>query len=456
MYPQYLLRKLYDVSPAFLRRTVGVLGCVPATVRYGPPFARIWRLLHESDRWDEERLAQFRLEELRTLLTYAGERVPYYRRLFRRIGLRPASIQSLDELTQLPLLTRDMVRELGCELLAEGVRRRSYKVSTTAGTSGKPLGFCVTYDASAAEWAFMLRNWEYAGFKPGNKRAVLRGGLIRGRRNGRLWEYDPVNQALHFSSFDLNEANLARYVKKMHDYRPEFLHAYPSSATLLAQYLQQTGERLPGLRGVLIGSENVYPVQREFLASVFGCRVFSWYGHSEKCILAGECGGSSQYHIVPEYGIVELVDGVGQPVRLPGQRGQLVGTGFINRATVFIRYLTDDEAEWSPEPCSCGRISPRIRSVRGRWHQEMLVGRSGALDFHDGDQPPHERVYAYAPVSVPPGYSGRGDVAHRQDAGLYGCRRKGDPGRVDAEVCKGDQAAHRISSANSHHSFGEV
>jgi phenylacetate-CoA ligase len=373
--PQYLLKKLYEASPDFVRNTVGsAFGRLSPGLRYGPAFARARRLLLESRTWDEKRLNEFRLNELRKLLTYAGERVPYYRRLFRGIGFSPASLQSLDELAQLPLLTRDMVRDLGRELLAEGLDERTYKHATTGGTSGNPLGFYATHDASAAEWAFILKIWEGAGFRPGDKRVMLRGRLTRNRRSGECWEYDPVNQALCFSAHDLSDACLSEYVKRMQKYKPAFLHSYPSAATLLAQYLQRTGGKLPSLRGVLTNSENLYPAQREFLSGVFGCRVFSFYGNSEKSILASECECSTEYHISPEYGIVELVDGAGRP----GQRGMLAGTGFLNRATVLIRYLTDDEAEWSQGPCACGRTSPRLRHLRGRW-QEMLVGRSGAL-----------------------------------------------------------------------------
>ena len=376
----YHLRNLYEASPEFVRRSAGsVAGLLPLEWRYGPAFSRTWHLLRHSEQWDPGVQLAYQLTELRSLLHFAQARVPYYRHLFDKMGFHSGDIKSPDDIRCLPLLTREMVRELGADLLAEGVGQDSYKYSTTAGTSAKPLGFYVTHDASAAEWAFMLKNWERAGYTPKSRRVVMRGRLIGGRRRGRLWEHDPVNQALFFSSFDLSDANLKTYLRVMQEYRPDFLHAFPSSATLLAQYLQRCGQQLPSLRALLLGSENLYPAQRQYLETVFGVRVFSWYGHSEKCILAGECEHSSNYHVFPEYGITELVNAAGQTIKEPGTRGQLVGTGFINRATVLIRYLTDDEAEWCAGPCRCGRTTPQLCDVRGRWHQEFLVGSSGAL-----------------------------------------------------------------------------
>ena len=43
------------------------------------------------------------------------------------------------------------------------------------------------------------------------------------------------------------------------------------------------------MRALLCGSENVREGQREYLERVFKTRFYSWYGMSEKVILAGEC-----------------------------------------------------------------------------------------------------------------------------------------------------------------------
>jgi hypothetical protein len=41
--------------------------------------------------------------------------------------------------------------------------------------------------------------------------------------------------------------------------------------------------------GLLTGSENVYDDQRAVIERVFQRRLFSWYGHSEKLVMAAEC-----------------------------------------------------------------------------------------------------------------------------------------------------------------------
>jgi phenylacetate-CoA ligase len=163
-------------------------------------------------------------------------------------------------------------------------------------------------------------------------------------------------------------------------------------------------QRPPGLRIrfdlILASSENVYPGQREALEEGFGGRFFTWYGHSELLVLAGECEHSPLAHAFPEYGILELVDEKGDVIDRPGITGEITGTGFNNEVMPLLRYRTGDYAEYAPgagspavpehagPACACGRAYPLLTSIRGRWLQEMIIGAHGerisitALNMH--------------------------------------------------------------------------
>ena len=116
------------------------------------------------------------------------------------------------------------------------------------------------------------------------------------------------------------------------------------------------------------------------LQQVFGCRVFSWYGHSERVILGGECELTETYHQFPDYGVLEIVDDHGKALEEDGARGELVGTGLLNRSLPLIRYRTEDFAvlEGSSMSFAAARLFDRFDSVEGRWRQEYLLGRTGA------------------------------------------------------------------------------
>jgi phenylacetate-CoA ligase len=159
----------------------------------------------------------------------------------------------------------------------------------------------------------------------------------------------------------------------------------------LARFCLHAGIRPPGnIRGILAESEIVYPEQRKTVEDVFGCRYFACYGHSEKLVLATECEHSADYHVWPTYGYFELCDDQGHPVTTPGQRGEIVGTGFINTVMPFIRYRTGDWATYVGDRCeACGREHVIIRDIRGHRTQEVLIAAGGseiswtALNMHD-------------------------------------------------------------------------
>jgi len=173
------------------------------------------------------------------------------------------------------------------------------------------------------------------------------------------------------------------------EYEPDWIRCYPSSGYIFAKFLKETGRPFPRIKGVLCASENLYDFQKELLGEVFGTRVFSHYGHYELAALAGFCEHEDTYHVLPQYGYVELVDSDGRAVTEPGGKGEIVATSFIMRATPFVRYKTRDVAVLKGWGCSaCGRPYQIWDRVEGRL-QEIIVTGGGrrismtAVNMHD-------------------------------------------------------------------------
>jgi phenylacetate-coenzyme A ligase PaaK-like adenylate-forming protein len=345
---------------------------LPARFSNGPLYGPTLRLLEESETWNEDRLLGYQLSKLRVMLRHCAEHVPYYRDLFRQIGFDPASVRELSDLHAIPLLDRDTIRSRQADLIAENIDRRRMLYFTTGGTMGKPLGLYNLRHSGSREWAFIHTLWKRVGFQPGNRRAVLMGWSVHNKRH---WRYDPAERAFLFSNFHMTPENVAEYASVMRKRKIPYLHAYPSAAIDFARNLEGLGIEAPTFRTILAASENLYPGQREFIESFFRARLFSWYGHSENTILAGECETSTCYHIFPEYGLAEVVKEDGVPAVHEGEMGELVGTSLDNFAMPLIRYRTDDWAAIGPKRCDCGREYKLIRNTHGRRHQEMLVGK---------------------------------------------------------------------------------
>ena len=349
---------------------------LPMNICYGPMFAPTLGLLNESQHWSKERLAEYQLKKLRAMLDHAAKNVPYYRRLFHKLGFDPQQVKELADLRALPFLDKETVRENLNDLLAENISARERLYFTTGGTTGIPLGVYNLRYAGGREKAFMFAQWQRVGFQPSNRRAMLRGTAIKNRQH---WRYEASERAFLFSNFHMTPENITEYARVMKAKQLQYLHSYPSAVIDFARHLENLQIAPPRFKTIFASSENLYPGQREFIEAYFGCRMFSWYGHTENVILAGECEVSHQYHIFPEYGVAEIIRTDGTVAEREGEEGELIGTSLDNFAMPLIRYRTDDWATVGAASCACGRNYQLLKETRGRWHQEMLLGKLNNL-----------------------------------------------------------------------------
>ncbi len=343
-------------------------------------YRRMYTLLRRSRWWSREELLAYQAEALSRLLDHAYENVPYYRRIFDERGLVPADIRTPGDLALLPFLTKEIVQANLADLKARNYPESAFEYVRTSGSTGTPMGFYYERGTSRAkEWAFMKVQWDRVGYRFTDRCVVLRGHVVNPASDGACWRKALFGRWLIMSSHLMTDETLPSYIDRIRRFRPRFIHAYPSTAVILARYMREHEiEAFPTVQAVLCGSENLYPWQRNLLAEVFGCRVFSWYGNSEQTVLAGECEESAHYHIFPEYGVVELIGQDGLPIEGPGAMGEVVATNLTNFVCPLIRYRTMDVAVATDERCSCGRQYPLLERVEGRL-QEFIVTRSGHL-----------------------------------------------------------------------------
>lgn len=304
------MKNLIRKAPKWIKKPIKyVYGLIPYEKRLGKVFWDTYNFLQESQWWSKEQLEEYQMKQLKKLLNHAYENVPYYRRVFDERGLKPKDIQYFDDFKKLPYLTKDIIRKNLSDLIARNFDKKKLQYVTTGGSTGVPMGFYQDKNtAGSIEWAFMLTQWKRVGFKIGNKCVVLRGNVVKSANKGKIWEYNSSNKNLIISSYHITDKTLPDYIGKIREFRPDFIQAYPSAITVLARFMKENNiKKFPSVKAILCGSENLYSWQRKLLEEVFQCRVYSWYGHTEKCCLAGECEKSSYYHIFPEYGYTELI-----------------------------------------------------------------------------------------------------------------------------------------------------
>jgi phenylacetate-CoA ligase len=355
---------------------------VPHPIWDDDEFKRLYQWLQETQWWSRDQLEELQLEQLRAMVQHAYENVPYYRRVFDERRLKPKDISTLDDLQKLPLLTKEDVRKNSEDLIARNSDRRRLRYETTGGSTGVPLGvYHDKYTTDLREWAFILRQWGWVGYRFGDGLVTLRGNLsTRLQREGKRmwWDYNTDSNEVVLSPTDMSEENMYKYVELIKEFRPKFIYAVPSPLEILARFMRRNGVSDIGVKAVFCSSETLYPWQRELIESQFGCKVFDYYGLTEYVAGAAECERREGYHVNMEYGILELIDKDGEPITEAGTSGRVVGTGFGNHCMPLLRYSTDDLAEYASCKCSCKRESVVVRKFIGKG-REFIVSKTGQI-----------------------------------------------------------------------------
>lgn len=376
------VKKIYTNIPLWVTNSLAPFYyLLPESKRYGEVFATQSKYLQEIEDLNESRINELINIEFIKMVKHSYENVPYYQKLFNEHGILVSSFKDIRDIKKIPFLTKELLIQHREELIATNEDRKGLQYITTSGSTGNPVGFYVDSDSTMKEWAYTLNVWRRVGYRPNSSRLLLRGKTFWAQKNkGENWQYDAFRRELSCNIFDLSEENLEQYCKAIEKYKPEFVHGYMSAITVLCKYIEKrTGGLRHQFKAVLAVSENVLTTQREYVEQILNSRVFSFYGHSERLVMAGECEYSNEYHVEPLYGFAEIVNKDGQNIN-DNTLGELVTTGFCNKGMPMLRYKTGDIANWSQKAvCKCGRPHNRIERVHGRWKQDVLVNSDNAL-----------------------------------------------------------------------------
>ena len=362
-----LEEKLYLASPVFVQNAlVSYRGRKLLRDRFGPEYDRLYRFFRESERFDAAQIRAYQEERLGLVVSHAYETVPHYRRLMDGLGLKPSDLTRVEDLPKLPVLTKDVIRANLDDLISTAVDRRRIRKVSTSGTTGDAVSFYWDRAVDVVNNVCLWRGRSWAGFEFGEPYATLLGKMITApeRKSPPFWRFNRAWNQMLMSPHHLSVGNLPRYIRALRDHGVVALEAYPSTATVLARYLESIEEHVP-LKGVFTNGEPLNEPDRQIISERFQCRVFDAYGQAERVVYSAECDHHRGHHLFEEYGICEIVDGDGNPVE-PGTPGRLVGTGLHNMAMPLIRYDVGDVGALSTDVCTCGRGLPLMSLVATR------------------------------------------------------------------------------------------
>ena len=364
---------------SFYRRVVLPMHCLlrrRSTLRWYDSVTR-------QQRFSADQLAALQRLKLAALVRYCAQNVPYYRDLLARRGVDPQCVEDLSILRQAGVrLDKEVVRIRGAHLLADGSKKRRLYGVTTGGSTGVPLCFYRSMDTVCRRQALKFRAEEWIGKPIGTRTSLIWGRLPPNRlhvRAGRslYWWYQNYQ---FLSAFDIGPERLADYVARMTRFGTEFIESYVTAVHQMAKVMAARKLKAPpGLRGIVVGAEELVDEQRAEIEASFRCPVYNRYGSSEFTNIASECALRQGLHLNSDHILVEVVDADDRPV--VDQVGEIVVTDLDNYDMPLIRYRIGDRGVLSSQRCGCSLPFPILKSINGRVSQR-LVTRSGR-EIHD-------------------------------------------------------------------------
>lgn len=294
----------------------------------------------------------------------AYDKSPFYRHLYKDAGISKEDITCLDDLCKLPLVTKDMVRRYGLEILTTS--QQKVIKGNTSGTTGTPLSVYRNWKTIWSEQAFIYCARKRNGFTYGQRLVSLRGKLTKRDMSLRVH----ISNILYLSSYNIIPINAQFYYDQINKFQPFAIEGYPSSLYTLALILRDAGLKL-SIPIAFTSSETLHNFQRSVIEEQFGTEIFDWYGMTEGCIALDETANHNGYYEIPGYSINEYrEDGV-------------LCTSLINDAFPLIRYRVNDIIEIMDVKSEKNQQNI-VKSIEGR-KEDYILCKDGSqikrLDF---------------------------------------------------------------------------
>ena len=285
-------------------------------------------------------------------------------------------LDSLEQLAELPFVDKSLLHEAYPFGLLRVPVAALARLHASSGTHGKPTVVGYTSADLEAWTELMARCMTMAGVRPGmlihnaNTYGLFTGG--HGFHQGAERIGAPV--------LPVSGGFTARQVTLLHDLGAQVLVATPSYALVIAQAVHEAGIDPATLRlelGLFGGEPWTEGLREQIERALPGLRAVNFYGLSEMCGpgVATEClEVRDGLHVHEDHFVVEVVDPASGAPLGEGVEGELVFTTLLKEAMPMLRYRTGDIASVTFEPCSCGRTTARIRGLRGR-RDDMIIVR---------------------------------------------------------------------------------
>lgn len=320
-----------------------------------------------------EEMRALQLERLQQTVKNTYERVPFYKKKFDEIGLKPEDIKTLEDIRKIPFTVKNDLRDNYPFGLFGVPMSEIVRIHASSGTTGKPT--TVGYTRKDLDnWSECIaRLITMAGGTRDDVVQISFGyGLFTGAF-GLHYGMEKVGAAV----IPISAGNTEKQLMIMQDFKPTILISTPSYALYMSEVAKEMGitKEDINLRIGMFGAEGHTEEMRQELEKRWGINATENYGLSEVMGpgVAGECLEHTGMHINEDLFIIEIIDPeTGKPVP-DGEKGEVVITPLLKEGIPLLRYRTKDVSWIMTDTCPCGRTTRRLHKIQGRTDDMLII-----------------------------------------------------------------------------------
>jgi len=322
-------------------------------------------------------LEALQLVKLKKILQHCADRIPYYQKVFERIGLDniDEQISSISDFECIPVLTKELIRE-NHHLLV--LKDNNNLKKATGGSTGQSLQLELDHNSELLRNAVAIRGYDWLGGGLGVKTFYLWGADLNQTSASSLKTrlYERFYNRRIMNSFHMNMNNLFEYTEAINQYKPEVIVSYTSPLFMLAKFILENNIEMPSIKSIITGAEGLNDEQRHVIEKAFNCPTYNTYGSRETMLIGAECSVQKGFHVNIDHLVVETLDTNHKSIK--GSAGEVAVTDLSNYGMPFIRYINGDIATLTDSPCPCDNPLPMMSKVNGR-KLDILKSADGSM-----------------------------------------------------------------------------
>ena len=331
----------------------------------------IWN--KEAECMSQVQKEKLQLERLQNVVKQAYNNVPYYKKRFDEVGIKPEDIKTLKDIEKLPFTSKSDLREAYPFGMFAVPDEDIVEVHTSSGTTGKPTVSGYTLKDLEIWGEVMARALAMAD---AGKKDFIQNAYGYGLFTGGMGVHYGA-QKIGATVVPISAGNTMRQLELMQDFGTTILTCTPSYALYLAEVAEKDGidKEDIKLKAGVFGAEMWTEEMRKELEKRLNIDALNIYGLTEIIGpgVAMECKDKDGLHISDDHFYPEIIDSNTLKILPEGEKGELVLTTLTREGMPIIRFRTKDLTALRKGKCECNRTLIKMDRITGRTDDMLKI-----------------------------------------------------------------------------------